>query len=116
MNDSLGDRMKNFENIESGKRFMPLVPICARLDGKCFSKLTKGVNLYNEEMKAIRIIKIDACSCCMFRSFSDGLVGSYYFCEKMRKDLTEFDHPCKKSLDKKRDFPFWCPLEILVEK
>jgi len=37
----LGDRMKNYERLEAGRRFIPLLPICARIDGKGFSKFTK---------------------------------------------------------------------------
>ena len=40
--DPLGDRMKMYEN-QSSHKFMPLLPVCARLDGKCFSKFTKGM-------------------------------------------------------------------------
>jgi len=39
-NDEFGDRMKMLENRESGRRFMPLLPVCARLDGKNFSSYT----------------------------------------------------------------------------
>lgn len=41
--DSLGDRMKFLEGMESDRRFMPNVPVIARLDGKGFSKFTKGL-------------------------------------------------------------------------
>lgn len=41
--DALGDRMKMYENVESDRRFMPLLPIVARLDGMGFSKFTKGM-------------------------------------------------------------------------
>jgi len=41
MSDDFGDRMKMFESRETG-RFMPLLPIYARLDGKSFSKFTKN--------------------------------------------------------------------------
>lgn len=44
MKDEIGDRMKELEGQESDRRFMPLVPICCRLDGKCFSRFTKGLN------------------------------------------------------------------------
>ncbi len=36
-----GDRMKLYEGIESDRRFMPTLPVCARLDGRSFSKYTK---------------------------------------------------------------------------
>lgn len=43
MNDDLGDRMKLYEMAEAGRRFMPLLPILARIDGRCFSSFTKGM-------------------------------------------------------------------------
>jgi len=39
--DEHGNRMKLYEK-HGIERFMPLLPVCARLDGKCFSKFTKG--------------------------------------------------------------------------
>ena len=43
MKDALGDRMKMLEKQESGRIFLPLLPICARLDGRSFSRFTKGM-------------------------------------------------------------------------
>jgi tRNA(His) guanylyltransferase len=43
MNDALGDRMKSYEMAEAGRRFMPLLPILARIDGRCFSAFTAGM-------------------------------------------------------------------------
>jgi tRNA(His) guanylyltransferase len=43
MIDALGDRMKAYESAESGRRFMPLLPIIARVDGRCFSSFTQGM-------------------------------------------------------------------------
>ena len=40
----LGDRMKSYEQKEAGRRFMSLLPVCARIDGKGFSKFTKGLD------------------------------------------------------------------------
>jgi len=42
-NDSLGDRMKSYENQTCGIRLLPKIPVMARLDGKGFSKFTKGL-------------------------------------------------------------------------
>jgi tRNA(His) guanylyltransferase len=42
--DSLGDRMKRYEAAETERRFMPQLPIYARLDGRSFSQLTKGMD------------------------------------------------------------------------
>jgi tRNA(His) 5'-end guanylyltransferase len=41
--DDLGNRMKQLEQAEAGRKLMPLLPIMVRLDGKCFSKFTKGL-------------------------------------------------------------------------
>jgi tRNA(His) 5'-end guanylyltransferase len=42
--DALGDRMKMYEDYESDRRFFPLLPIVARLDGRGFSRFTKGMD------------------------------------------------------------------------
>ena len=41
MLDELGDRMKAYEAHETGRRFMPLLPVYARIDGRCFSAFTR---------------------------------------------------------------------------
>lgn len=43
MNDPLGDRMKAYENVEAGRRVMPLLPVLARIDGRSFSAFTRGL-------------------------------------------------------------------------
>lgn len=43
MKDFLGDRMKMYEDMGSGGRFLPMMPVYARIDGRCFSKFTKGM-------------------------------------------------------------------------
>ncbi len=43
MDDLLGDRMKMYEMADAGRKTIPLLPVMARLDGKCFSKFTKGL-------------------------------------------------------------------------
>ena len=44
MQDSLGDRMKAFENIESDRRAVIGQPLCARLDGRSFHTFTEGLD------------------------------------------------------------------------
>jgi tRNA(His) guanylyltransferase len=39
---AIGDRMKMYEQMEPD-RFLPLLPVYARIDGKCFSKFTKNL-------------------------------------------------------------------------
>src|SRR3954469_9394256 len=43
MNDDFGDRMKEYELAEAGRRLLPLLPIVARIDGKRFSRFTRGL-------------------------------------------------------------------------
>ena len=42
-NDDLGNRMKNYEMAEAGRMLMPQLPVMLRLDGRSFSKFTKGL-------------------------------------------------------------------------
>ena len=41
--DNFGNRMKEFEGLEAARMACPLLPIMIRLDGKGFSKWTKGL-------------------------------------------------------------------------
>ena len=43
MADALGDRMKLYEGAEAQRRFMPLLPIIARIDGRAFHAFTRGM-------------------------------------------------------------------------
>lgn len=44
MKDGLGDRIKGYEAAETGRCFLPLLPVVARLDGRCFSTFTAGMD------------------------------------------------------------------------
>lgn len=55
-NDSLGDRMKYLESRETERRFLPMLPICARIDGRGFSNFTRGLKRpYDEALSATMI-------------------------------------------------------------
>ncbi len=43
MNDGLGDRMKEYERAEAGRRLMPLLPAIARLDGRAFHSFVRAL-------------------------------------------------------------------------
>lgn len=43
MSDEFGDRMKLYEQAECGRRLTPLLPAIARIDGRCFSSFTQGM-------------------------------------------------------------------------
>lgn len=53
---SLGDRMKAYEKGQTPPRFMAGVPVCARIDGKNFSKFTKGLaRPYDERFSELMV-------------------------------------------------------------
>ncbi len=43
MIDKLGDRMKMYEQMEAGRKLMPGLPICIRVDGRAFHTFTRGM-------------------------------------------------------------------------
>ncbi len=52
--DALGDRMKMLERMESGRKFLPGLPVYARLDGKCFHSFTKNLQRpFDKQMRNI---------------------------------------------------------------
>ena len=52
--DTLGDRIKNYES-QSDIRMLHFIPVIARLDGKGFSKFTKGLKRpYDERLKKLK--------------------------------------------------------------
>jgi len=54
--DSLGDRMKFYENQTCGIKMLPRIPVIARLDGKGFSKFTKGLKRpYDERLSKLMV-------------------------------------------------------------
>lgn len=49
--DELGDRMKGHEKVETSRKFISSLPIYARIDGRGFSKFTKGMERpYDQRM------------------------------------------------------------------
>lgn len=56
MTDSLGDRMKSYERRETDRTLLPTLPIYARIDGRCFSRFTKGMERpYDSAMSAAMV-------------------------------------------------------------
>lgn len=56
MKDNLGDRMKAYEQRETDHKFMNFAPIIARMDGRGFSKWTKGLaRPYDENLSRVMI-------------------------------------------------------------
>ena len=55
--DNMGDRLKTYEQAETGRRFMPLLPVYARIDGRSFSKFTKDMDRpYDARMSSCMIM------------------------------------------------------------
>ena len=51
MSDDLGDRMKFYEGFETDRKFLPMLPVYARIDGRSFSNLTRNMfRPYDERM------------------------------------------------------------------
>lgn len=56
MKDELGDRMKELERLEAGRVLIPQIPVMARIDGRCFSKFTKGMERpYDKRMSDLMV-------------------------------------------------------------
>ncbi len=56
MSDALGDRMKAYEAHETSRRFLPGLPVYARIDGRGFSNFTRGLRRpYDERLTAVMI-------------------------------------------------------------
>lgn len=102
-NDSLGDRMKAYENQTCGIKLIPLIPVIARLDGKGFSKFTKGLKRpYDERLSKLMIettkylVKETNANCGYTQSdeitlmwYTDKLDSSTYFNGRLFKMLTD---------------------------
>ena len=51
-----GDRMKYYEEPEAARAAMPLLPLCVRVDGRCFSGFTRGLERpYDKRMSRCMI-------------------------------------------------------------
>ena len=80
----LDDRMKLYEELSSSlPKLFPLLPVLARLDGKCFSKFTKGLAVpYDERftqlMIAVTIQMVEQFSACIGYTQSDEISLLWY--------------------------------------
>jgi tRNA(His) guanylyltransferase len=56
MSDEFGNRMKSYEAVETKRALDPHLPIYARIDGRSFSRFTRGMpRPYSEEMSAAMV-------------------------------------------------------------
>lgn len=54
--DDFGDRMKSYEFTETSHKFDPSMPIYVRIDGRGFSKFTKGMRKPYDELMSVAMI------------------------------------------------------------
>lgn len=81
--DALGDRMKEFEMIEAGRRLMPGLPIMVRLDGRSFHTFTKGMpRPFHEPMSRAMIetakFLVEETHACFAYTQSDEITLAYW--------------------------------------
>ena len=83
MSDDLGNRMKLIEGQESDRRFMSTLPICCRLDGKCFSSFTKELQrpydkIFADLMVETTLYLVEETNACVGYTQSDEISLIYY--------------------------------------
>lgn len=102
-NEKFGDRMKMYENQTCGIRLIPRIPVIARLDGKGFSKFTKGLKRpYDERLSNLMIettkylVKETNANCGYTQSdeitlvwYTDKIESSIYFDGRLFKMLSD---------------------------
>lgn len=107
-NDSLGDRMKAYENQTCGIKMLPRIPVIARLDGKGFSKFTKGLKRpYDERLSRLMIettkylVKEANANCGYTQSdeitlmwYTDKIDSSIYFDGRLFKMISDLASMC----------------------
>jgi len=113
--DNMGDRMKMYESQTTQTRLIPLLPVVARLDGKGFSKFTKGLKRpYDERLSKLMVettkylvqetnancgyTQSDEITLCWFNADPK---ASPYFDGKVFKILTELSAMCSVFFNEK---------------
>jgi len=60
MRDEFGDRMKEYEAMETGRTLLPLLPVAARIDGRAFHTFTKRFKKpFDEDLHAAFVYATD---------------------------------------------------------
>jgi tRNA(His) guanylyltransferase len=82
--DNLGDKLKDLEQIEAGRKVMKGLPVMARLDGRSFSKFTKGLKRpYDDRMSQLMIdttkYLVKETQACVGYCQSDEITLCWYF-------------------------------------
>lgn len=82
--DNLGDKLKALEQIEAGRKTMKDLPLMARLDGRSFSKFTKGLKRpYDGRMSDLMVdttkYLVEQTQACSGYCQSDEITLCWYF-------------------------------------
>ena len=120
-NDQLGNRMKAYESQTCGIKLIPRIPVIARLDGKGFSKFTKGLKRpYDERLSNLMVettkylVKETNANCGYSQSdeitlmwYTDKIESSIYFDGRLFKMLTDLS--AMASVFFNRELPKYLP-------
>jgi len=123
-NDNFGDRMKAYESQTTNTKLIPLLPMVARLDGKGFSKFTKGLKRpYDERLSKLMIettkylVKETNANCGYTQSdeitlcwFNDDPKSQPYWNGKVFKILTDLSAMCSVYFNEK--LPEYLPEKV----
>jgi len=121
MKDSLGDRIKEYESQTCGTRLMGRLPVICRLDGKNFSRFTKGLKRpYDERLSNLMVettkylVKETNANCGYHQSdeitlvwYSDSYESKIYFDGRLFKMIS--DLAAMASVFFNRELPSYLP-------
>ena len=87
----LGDRIKVYEKMETSDKFMPLLPIYARIDGRSFSNFTKNMTkpydrVMSQIMMEVTKYLVQETGACIGYTQSDE-ISLVYFQKSMESDV-----------------------------
>src|ERR1700722_9495140 len=125
--DAIGDRMKAYETTEAGRMFTPLLPVIARLDGKCFSKFKLGLarpydeRLSNLMIEVTKYLVQETVACAGFCQsdeislawYSDNTISQIYFNGRIQKMTSVLAAMCSVKFNKL--LPFFIPEKSHLE-
>lgn len=107
-NDKIGNRMKAYESQTTGIKMIPRIPVIARLDGKGFSKFTRGLKRpYDQRLSDLMVettkylVKETNANCGYTQSdeitlmwYVDSWESSIYFDGKLFKMISDLAAMC----------------------
>jgi tRNA(His) 5'-end guanylyltransferase len=119
--DQFGNRMKDYENQTCGINLIPRIPVIARLDGKGFSKFTKGLNRpYDERLSNLMVetvkylVKETNANCGYTQSdeitlvwYTDRIDSAIYFNGRLFKMISDLAAMCSVFFN--RELPKYLP-------